>query len=105
MEIGEQDLALAQHGAFDGLRFLDLDHHLALLENFGRSGRDHCAGRDIFAVFRADAEACTSLDQDIMPVGNQFADRFRGQAHPIFVILDFPGGTDAHGEAPVLSSL
>jgi hypothetical protein len=105
VEIGEQYLAFAQHRAFDGLRFLDLDHHFAFFENFGGSRCDCRASGNIFGIFRADAETSAGLDQHIMAIGGQFADRFGGQADPIFVILDFSGGTNAHGGAPVLTSL
>ena len=74
MEIGEQDLAFAQHRPFDGLRFLDLDYHVAFSEYFGSGGCDGRSGIDIFCVFGANAESCTGFDQHIMAVGCQFPD-------------------------------
>ncbi len=88
----------AQHRHFLRLRFLHLHDHLGLVEHFG-SGRDDArAGVDIVLILEIDAAAGLSLDDDLMAGGDQLGHRWRGQADAIFVILDFLGHTDAHGE-------
>ena len=63
MQIGEEDLALAQHRALDRLRFLDFDDHLGALEDVFGAGGDLRAGAPIVVVGRTDACAGIGLDQ------------------------------------------
>jgi hypothetical protein len=97
VEIGVEDLALAQFLALFGLRFLDLHHHLALGEDRVRPVDDFGAGGHILLVRRVDAEARTALDPDFVALAGQLVGAFGRQADTVFVILDFLGATDAHG--------
>ena len=96
MQVGVEDLPLAQLHPFARLRLLDLDDHVGLFKHIaGRCG-DPGAGGDIGAVVRADARARARLDQHLMAVRHIFAHRAWRQADAIFVILDFLRAADAH---------
>ena len=96
MEISIKDLAFAQLCPFDGLRFLDLHHHLALGENLVRRVDDLCTRFDILLVGRIDTAAGLSLDPDLIALDDQLLRTLRRQADAIFVVLDFLGATDTH---------
>ena len=77
VEIGVEDLAVAQLHPFGGLRLLDLDDHVRLGEHvLGRPG-DRGAGGAIGVVVGADAGAGAGLDQHLVAVRDIFADRRR----------------------------
>jgi hypothetical protein len=44
----------------------------------------------------ADGAACVVLDDYLVAVGYGFANRGRGQADTVFVVLDFLGNADTH---------
>ncbi len=96
VEVGVEDLARAQHGALGGLRLLHLHDHVGLGEDLGRGGDDARAGGLVGGVLGADAGAGIGLDHDLVAMGDQFDDALRGQADPVFVVLDFLGGPDDH---------
>ena len=96
VEIGVEDLAVAQLHPFVGLRLLDLDDHVGLGEHFRGGLGDRRAGGAIGVVVGADAGAGAGLDQHLMAVRDIFADRRRRQADAVFVVLDFLGAADAH---------
>ena len=50
MEIGEQYLPLAEHFAFGGLGFLDLDNHVRLLPDLIGSGQNFRASVDVILI-------------------------------------------------------
>jgi hypothetical protein len=99
MQVGEQDLVLAQHGALLRLGLLDLDDHLGGGENVGRRGGDRRAGGDVIRVGTHDAGAGIGLDQHLVAMGDRLCDAARGHADPVFVILDLLGYTDEHGSS------
>ena len=99
MQVGEQDLPLAEPLALFGERLLDLHDHLGLREDVGRRVDDSAAGADIFLVRRPRAEAGRSLDDDLMAVIDELGDRGRRHADPEFVVLDLLGNADEHGLA------
>ena len=70
MQIGEQKLALPQHLAFIGLRFLDLDDHVGSGKNLGSSGEDHGTRRFVILIRKACANTCACLDQHLMAMGH-----------------------------------
>ena len=96
MQIGVENLPVAQLRPFLRLRLLDLDDHVGLREHF-RGGLHHfCACGGISAVIRADAKPRAALDNHCVPVRHIFAHRARRQADAVFVVLDFLGAADAH---------
>ncbi len=96
MEIGVEDLAFAQHGALDRLRFLDLHDHVGLGEDLGGSRDDHGAGGGIVGVRGADAGARIGLHPDLVALAHGFAHRHGRHADAVFVILDFLRYADEH---------
>ena len=82
------------------LRLLDLDDHVAAGEHRRRVRDDRRADILVILVLEIDAETGTGLDDHRVPGGGQFGHRGRGQADPIFVVLDFLGNTDAHRQSP-----
>ena len=97
MEIGEEQLAAAQHAAFLGLRLLDLDDHVGLGEDLGSAGDDARPGGAIGLVVEADAEPGAALDQHLVAVMDQLMHARRHQPDPVLVRLDLPGNADQHG--------
>ena len=97
MQIAEQQLALAQHRRFGRLRFLHLDHQVGGV-GFGRGGNDGRPGGAIGIVAKADRCAGAGFDADAVARLDQFTRAFGGECHPVFVVLDFPGNADVHGE-------
>ncbi len=99
MQVGEQDLPLAEPLAFLLERLLDLHDHLRFREDLGPGRDDPAPGLDIFLVRRARAEARGGLDDDLMAVMDEFGDRGRRHADPELVVFDLPGNADEHGAA------
>ena len=96
VEIGEQHLAGAQHGALGRLRFLDLDHHIGRSEHRRRVWGDAGAGREIILVGRADAATGIGLDQHGVAGMGEFGDALGGETDAVFVVLDLFGNADQH---------
>ena len=105
VEIGVEDLVVAQLHPFVGLRLLDLDDHVRLGEHlFGGLG-DRGAGRAVGVVVGADAGAGAGLDQHLMAVRDIFADRTRRQPDAVLVVLDFLRAADAHGHSSSIPAI
>ena len=102
VQVGVEDLAVAQLHPFVGLRLLDLDDHVRLGEHVLGGPGDRCACSTVGVVVGADTGAGARLDQNLMAVGGVFADGARRQADAIFVVLDFLGAADAHLAISVL---
>ena len=96
VQIGVEDLAVAQLHPFAGLRLLDLDDHVRLGEHLLGGPGDLGAGGAIGIVVGADAGARAGLDQHLVAVRDIFAHRAGRQADAVFVVLDFLRATDAH---------
>ena len=101
MQIGEEDLALAQLDPFAGLRLLDLHDHVAGRKDLGRGVGDDGAGLAVGLVGRPDAGARIGLDDDAVAGRDILADSAGGEADAVFVDLDFLGNSDAHRWPPV----
>ena len=54
------------------------------------------AGVHIFVVGEAGADAGALLDVDMVSRGDVGADVVRGQAHPVFIVLDLFDAADLH---------
>lgn len=96
MEIGVKELAFTQHRPFDRLGFLDFNDHVRLLKHVGGGCSNARAGCLVSRVVSANARTRASLDDDLVAMGDIFANRAGGQTDTIFMILDFLGASDAH---------
>ena len=96
MEIGEEDLPLAQHLPFGALGLLHLHDHVGGGENLRRRAGDGRPGGCILRVEKTDAETGARLDRDLVTVMNGLADGCRRHADAVFVNLDFLGNADSH---------
>ena len=85
MQIGEEDLVLAQHGDLGRLGLLHLHDHVRFREHLRRVGRDPRAGPFIVLVVDADPVRGTGLDDDLLAAADQFAHRAERHAHPGFL--------------------
>ena len=97
MQIGEQDLTGAQHRPFGGLRFFDLDDHVAGFEHLGGGADDLRPGGDVIGIRKARAGACIGFDRNLMPMRHGLARGIGGDADAVFLRLDFLGASDVHG--------
>jgi CheY-like chemotaxis protein len=66
VQVGVEDLPLAQHRALAGLRFLDLDDHLGRGEDLGGGRGNHRSGLLVDLVGGADAASGTGFDRHLM---------------------------------------
>ena len=104
MQIGVEDLALAQHLALGCLRLLHLHDHVGLGEDFLRGLDDRGAGLLVVFIGGADAAAGIRLDQDLVAVAHGLADAKGRHADAVFVILDFLRNADEHCRSSVASA-
>ncbi len=88
MQIGEQHLAFAQHGALDGLGFLDLDDHVRPGKDFFRGVENRCAGRLVLGVGGANTDTGVGFNYHVVTVFDHFTNAGRGHADAVFVILN-----------------
>ena len=96
VQIGEQHLALAQHGDLGGQRLLHLHDHVGIGEHLGRIGGDARPGGAIGVVAEADGARRPLLHAHRMAAHGELAHRIRGQPDAVLVGLDFLGNADAH---------
>ncbi len=96
MQVGEQNLAFAQHLALARLRLLDLDDHFGALEDLFRRADDLRAILHVDLVADADAIAGVGLDQHLVAVLDRLAHARRRHADAVFVVLDFLGYAYQH---------
>ena len=101
MEVCVENLPFAQHGAFNGLRLLDLDDHVGVRENFFSRLDDLGARRRIVRIGSADASACASLHPGLVAMAHRLTDGNRRHADAVFVILDFFWHADQHFSPPL----
>ena len=97
MQVGKKDLTRAQHLALRGLRLLDLDDHLRRRKYLRGVGGDARADSPVIVVGLVDAGSGLALDDDLVPVRDEFADAVGSETDTILVNLDFFGYTDEHG--------
>jgi hypothetical protein len=102
MQIGEQQLVLAQRADLIGLRLLDLDDQLGDSEYIGRPRQNTRAGGLIGAIVKANRRPGAALDDDLMPLMHELANAAGHQADPVLVGFYFLWYADQHGPAPSL---
>ncbi len=96
VQIGEQQLAGAQHTALRSLRLLDLDDHLRLGEyRFGVSD-DLRARIPVLGIVKAYRLAAIALHQYAVAIVHQLSHAGRRETNAILVILDFLGYANQH---------
>ena len=96
VEVGEQNLPLAQHGALAGQRFLDLDDHLRPLEDHLRALRDGRAHLGVLGIIDADARPGAVLHNHVVAMQDHLVHAVRRESHAVLVILDFFWNPDEH---------
>ena len=96
MEVGEEDLSLANLRILRGDRLLDLHDHLCRCPDLIRRGQDCCPGADVVGIRDRGTNASISLDHDLMAAAYELIDTCRGYRHPEFVVLDLLGDPDLH---------
>ena len=99
MQIGEDDLALAQLRPFAGLGLLDLHDHIGAGENLGRGVGDRRSGLAVDLIGRADSRTRIGFDDDAMACSYILARRARCEANAVLLHFDLLGHSDAHGWA------
>src|SRR5690349_18317291 len=100
MQVREQHLTRPQHLSLHRLRLLDLDDHLRGIENLARRWSDSRARSHVIVVRHADALTRIVLDDRLVTVARELADRFGSQSHPVLQHLDFLGYTNTHERSP-----
>ena len=100
MQVGEQNLALAQKLALDGLRLLDLDDHLRPGEHLLGGFDDNRARVDVVGVGKARAVSGSGLNRDFVAAAHGLAGGVRGHADPELLRLDFGWTSDFHCIVP-----
>ena len=96
MEIGIEDLPLAQAGDFFRLRLLYLHHHVARFEDRCRTVDNRCTRFAVVGVESADPFARAAFDQYFVTVPGQLFRALRRQADAVFAILDLARTSDTH---------
>ena len=96
VQIGVKDQAFPEEGIFAFQRFLDLDHHIHQVPDIRGVVDQGSARVHIFIVRESGAKACAFLDIHMMSCGNIGADVVRGQADPVFIVLDLFDTADLH---------
>ena len=96
VQIGKQNLAIAQHGAFSGLRLLDLDDHFGALEDFRRGVDNFGTDRCIISIANSNSLTCRGFNHHLVTVLDCLAYARRCHADTVLVILDFFRNTYQH---------
>ena len=96
MEIGVEDLPLAQQLDLLGLNLLDLDQEIAGFEDFIAGIHDPRSRRGELVVGDQAAVSGSRLDEDLVPGGDQGVDAPWDQSDPVLAVLDLPDRPDPH---------
>ena len=96
VQIGEERLALAQHGAFLRLGLLHLDDQVGRGEDLGSGGEHLGASPRVVLVGEALAGGGVMLHEHLVPVLHRLAHAGRRHADAILVDLDLLRHADAH---------
>src|SRR5437588_12348745 len=102
MQIGKEDLALAQLRPFASLGLLDLHDHIGGGKNLGSAVGDDGSRLAVGLVRRSNSCARVRLDDDAVTCSHIFANRAWCQANAILLGLNLLWHTDAHRWALLL---
>ena len=101
MQIGEQDLPLAQRGDFVRLWLLDLDDQFGGREHLRGACQDACADSLIGCVVEPNAAPCSRLYDHCVAVMHELAYTAGREADAVFVRLHLLRDTDQHAKTPL----
>src|SRR5665213_1780113 len=96
MQIGKENLALAQLRPLAALRLLDLHDHVGCCENFSGGVSNDGAGLAVGLIGGADTGARVGLDDDTVAGRDILTHRARRETDAVFVDLDLLWHSDAH---------
>src|SRR5713226_8203471 len=96
MQIGEDNLALAQLGPFASLGFLDLHDHIGASENLGGGVGDDSSRLAVGLIGRSDSCTRIGLDDDAVACSYILTRRARCEANAVLVDFDLLWHSDAH---------
>src|SRR4029453_14699390 len=99
VEVGEQDLALAQVLELRRDRLLHLHDHVGARPDLGRGSDDLGTGALVTLLRDARAGARAVLDEDLVPRRGELASALGRQRDAVLVVLDLSGDPDDHGLA------
>src|SRR5581483_2088737 len=85
----------------DELRLLDLHDEIRVREYLRSVRRDRGASGLVLHIADADTGARLGFHEDLVARGGELPDTSRNETDAIFVNLDLPGDTDAHGQDSV----
>jgi len=100
VQVGIEDLPLAQHRALTGLGFLDLDDHVGGGKDLLRRIDDRGARGAVGVILGPDSGPGPRLDHDLMAMRDHLFGAFGRYADAVFVVLDFLRASDLHGAGP-----
>jgi len=100
MQVGKQDLILAQHCALIQLRLLDLDDHVRRRKDLFRRAGDRSTCVFVIGIGHADAQTSISFDNDLVAIVYQLANTRRRHANTKLERLYLFWYSDFHGSSP-----
>ena len=104
MKIGEEHLALTHQGIFRCNWLFDLQDHLGTSPYFLRGIEYLCSCYSIGIVRDGRTEPCTLLDDDFMPVVDEFLHTGGSDRNAILMVLDLFWNTNEHFATPSIKS-
>jgi len=96
MQVRVEDLPLSEALDLDRLRLLDLDDHLGAREDLIRGVHELRSGRLVLGIRERGTLPRTSLDEDRVPVGDEFLHTARSHGDAELVVLYLLRYTDDH---------
>ena len=96
MQVGEQNLPVAQLFILNFLRLFDFNNHLALGKNFRSRRFDLRTRRLIHRIVRANALSRLCFHPNFVAMRDQFTDVFRNQPDAVFIIFNLLRYPDTH---------
>ena len=100
MQIGIENLTLAQHLALIFLGLLDLYHHIGASKNLRRRGNNLRTSRHIVAIREINRRPSIRFDNYLMPTLSQLIDRCWRQPHTVLMIFNLFRNTYQHSLSP-----
>jgi hypothetical protein len=101
VEVGEKNLAGAQHFALSRLRLLNLNDHIGAVKNILCEINDFGPRLLILRVVKANRLPAIELDHDLMAILHQLLNTPWGEANSVLVIFYFLGDANQHVSSPV----
>ena len=96
MKVGVQDVVFPQLHPLAGLRFLDFDNHVRVVEHFRSAVGDLSTGNHIGRIVGADPGTRIGFNQNLMALTHILTNRFRRKPDTEFIVLDLFWYTQLH---------